>query len=121
MRDAPTSLMPQLQILSYSAGPTTHSLRQPGMGGPHVFHRIQNLAGFTGIEYSPSPMNVTTLLGPQANHYLWVQGSEPRSIQLIEATYQRAVDMGAFALDLAGSGLAVAKGRYMFSVISGAW
>lgn len=113
--------MPQLQIPSYSAGPTTRTPRQPGAGGPHVFRRIRNLVGFTGVEYSPSPMNVTTSLGPQANHYLWVQGFEPGSIRLIEAAYQRAANMDAFALDLAGSGLAVAEGRYMFSVISGAW
>ena len=64
-------------------------------------------------------MAVNSALTPAANQYLWAHGYQAGSIQLIQSMYERANDADSFANELAVSGVPIAEGRYIFSLIAG--
>ena len=101
-----------------SPDPTVHMLSAATR--EHVFRYVRNLSGVVGHELTPSTMTtMSSALNPAINHYLWAHGYQPGSIQLIQEIYERARDMSAFVDDLAGAGIPIAEGRYIYSLIRG--
>jgi len=92
----------------------------PGRKSRPIFRNIRSLSGIVGCEITPTYRTNSSMLGTYADNYLWAHGYQPGSVHLIQQAYERASGVDDFANELASSGVPVAEGQYIFSLIDGA-
>ena len=84
-----------------------------------VYRRICTISGsFVRNEYEISPMSISSLLGSAVDEYLWAQGFEQGSVDIIRSTYERSPNRRGFIKHLSGAGMVAAEAEYLHKIIT---